>query len=61
MNKKRIQEKGILAKLLEKIGIKFETVKSGVYKDILSPDRSLTTDERALLNLWLTAVMNNLF
>jgi protease-4 len=34
---------------LEKIGVKFETVKSGVYKDILSPDRSLSKEERDLL------------
>ncbi len=38
-----------LSKLLERVGIKFETVKSGVYKDILSPDRSLTDQERTLL------------
>ena len=38
-----------LSKLLEKIGIKFETVKSGIFKDILSPDRSLTGEERQLL------------
>ncbi len=38
-----------LSKLLEKIGIKFETVKSGLYKDILSPDRPLSSEERELL------------
>ena len=38
-----------LSKLLERIGIRFETVKSGTYKDILSPDRSLTEEERQLL------------
>ncbi len=38
-----------LSKLLEKIGIKFETVKSGLYKDILSPDRALSLEERDLL------------
>ena len=38
-----------ISKLLERIGISFETVKSGLYKDILSPDRALTADERALL------------
>ena len=38
-----------LSKLLEKIGIRFETVKSGLYKDILSPDRALTNEERELL------------
>ncbi len=38
-----------LSKLFERIGIRFETVKSGPYKDILSPDRSLTIEERELL------------
>ena len=35
-----------LSKLLERVGIRFETVKSGAYKDILSPDRALSADER---------------
>jgi len=38
-----------LSRLLERIGIQFETVKSGAYKDILSPDRSLSSAERELL------------
>ncbi len=38
-----------LSKLLERIGVKFETVKSGLYKDILSPDRALSNEERELL------------
>ncbi len=38
-----------LSRLLERIGIQFETVKSGLYKDILSPDRALTGAERELL------------
>ena len=38
-----------LSRLLERIGIQFETVKSGLYKDILSPDRALTSGERQLL------------
>ena len=38
-----------LSRLLERIGIQFETVKSGLYKDILSPDRALTGAERQLL------------
>ena len=38
-----------LSRLLERIGIQFETVKSGLYKDILSPDRALTEAERDLL------------
>ena len=38
-----------LSRLLERIGIQFETVKSGLYKDILSPDRALSGAERQLL------------
>jgi protease-4 len=38
-----------LSRLLERVGIRFETVKSGLYKDILSPDRALSDDERQLL------------
>jgi protease-4 len=38
-----------LSRLLERIGVRFETVKSGLYKDILSPDRALTEAERQLL------------
>ena len=38
-----------LSELLQKIGVRFETVKSGAYKDILSPDRALSPEERALL------------
>ncbi|MCP9774121.1 signal peptide peptidase SppA [Cyanobium sp. WAJ14-Wanaka] len=38
-----------LSKLLERLGVSFETVKSGIFKDILSPDRALTGAERDLL------------
>ncbi len=38
-----------LSELLNKIGIKFETVKSGIYKDILSPDKPLSHEGRELL------------
>ena len=38
-----------LSELLDKIGIKFETVKSGVFKDILSPDKPLSEEGRRLL------------
>jgi protease-4 len=38
-----------LSKLLDRVGISFETIKSGLYKDILSPDRALTAEERQLL------------
>ena len=38
-----------LSELLDKIGIKFETIKSGIFKDILSPDKPLSEEGRALL------------
>ncbi|MFM7269185.1 MAG: signal peptide peptidase SppA [Cyanobium sp.] len=38
-----------LSRLLERLGVRFETVKSGLYKDILSPDRALTEAERGVL------------
>ena len=38
-----------ISELLDKIGIKFETVKSGLFKDILSPDKPLSKEGRALL------------
>ncbi len=38
-----------LEKLLERVGIRFETVKSGLYKDILSPDKPLSEGERSIL------------
>ena len=38
-----------ISELLSKIGIKFETVKSGLFKDILSPDKPLSEEGRALL------------
>lgn len=36
--------------LLKKIGLKFETIKSGKYKDIGSPVRTMTEDEREVLS-----------
>ena len=38
-----------ISELLSKIGIKFETIKSGQFKDILSPDKPLSEESRALL------------
>lgn len=38
-----------LERLLDKIGISFKVVKSGIYKDILSFDREMTEDERQIL------------
>lgn len=35
--------------LAEKYGVKFETIKSGPYKDIFSPTREMTEDERKIL------------
>lgn len=35
--------------LAEKVGIKFETFKSGVHKDMLSPMRDVTEEERAMM------------
>ncbi|MFJ7744383.1 signal peptide peptidase SppA [Peribacillus sp. NPDC097295] len=36
-------------KLAEKYGVEFETIKSGTYKDIMSPTREMTEDERKIL------------
>ena len=38
-----------VSSLLDKIGVKSDSIKSGQYKDILSPYRENTTDERDLL------------
>lgn len=35
--------------LAEKVGIKYETFKSGEHKDMLNPTRDVTTEERAML------------
>ncbi|WP_226667021.1 signal peptide peptidase SppA [Metabacillus litoralis] len=35
--------------LAEKYGVKFETIKSGPYKDIFSPTRDMTEEEREIL------------
>tara|TARA_Y100001968_G_scaffold320565_1_gene353673 strand:- start:8118 stop:8891 length:774 start_codon:yes stop_codon:yes gene_type:complete len=37
------------SKLLDRVGVRFETIKSGTFKDILSPDRALTPEEKELL------------
>ncbi|WP_110927225.1 signal peptide peptidase SppA [Bacillus massiliglaciei] len=36
-------------KLAEKYGVEFETIKSGPYKDIMSPTREMTDEERDIL------------
>ncbi|MFS0654576.1 signal peptide peptidase SppA [Bacillus sp. 179-C3.3 HS] len=37
------------SKLADNLGIKYETIKSGKYKDIMSPDRDMTKDERDIM------------
>ncbi len=37
------------AGLAEKYGVKFETIKSGEFKDIMSPSREMTDEERNIL------------
>ena len=37
------------AGLAEKYGVKFETIKSGEFKDIMSPSREMTEEERNIL------------
>ncbi|RLA94707.1 MAG: signal peptide peptidase SppA [Deltaproteobacteria bacterium] len=44
-----IVEYANLQKLLEKIGLKGIVIKSGKYKDIMSPLRDITEDERSLI------------
>lgn len=39
--------------LLEKLGIEYNTIKSGSLKDIGSPDRDMTEEERALLQAYV--------
>ncbi len=38
-----------LEKLLDKVGVSFQTIKSGPYKDILSFDRDLSPEEKEIL------------
>ncbi len=45
-----------LSKLYEFVKINPQTIKAGLYKDIGQPNRSLTSEERALLNKTITNV-----
>lgn len=47
-----------MKELYSKIGIKSETIKSGLYKDIGSPDREMTAAEKKLLQASITDVYN---
>lgn len=44
-------------KLAEKYGVQFETIKSGPYKDIMSPTREMTAQERKILQ----SMVNNMY
>jgi protease-4 len=44
-----IMETGSAAKLMDKIGVRFDAVKSGRYKDTGSPFRDMRPDEKAVL------------
>ena len=45
-------------KLAEKYGVQFETIKSGPYKDIMSPTREMTADERKILQTMVDNMYN---
>lgn len=47
-----------LSKIYEKLGVKSETIKSGKFKDIGSIDRSMTQEEKALLQSTVDDVFN---
>jgi len=44
--------------LYKKIGIRQEKIKSGAHKDILSPDRQMTTEERAIIQTMVDDMYN---
>lgn len=46
------------AGLAEKYGVKFETIKSGEFKDIMSPSREMTDEERAILQEMINSSYN---
>lgn len=47
--------------LLEKIGVGYTVIKSGKYKDILSPYRSMTPDESKMLNALVKSAFSNFY
>lgn len=44
-----IMESVNYSKLADELGIKFETIKSGAHKDIMSPTRDMTKEERKIM------------
>jgi protease IV len=47
-----------IEKLLDKVGVSFKVIKSGPYKDILSFDRQLTTQEEQILQALIDSSYN---
>ena len=47
-----------LEELFKKVGLKFEVIKSGIHKDIGSPSRPMTPEEKALLQRVINDVHN---
>ena len=45
-------------KLAQKYGVEFETIKSGPYKDIMSPTREMTAEERKILQSMVDNMYN---
>lgn len=45
-------------KLAKKYGVEFETIKSGPYKDIMSPTREMTSEERKILQSMVDNMYN---
>ena len=43
----------------DKLGVKFQTVKSGLYSDIGSPDRAMTADEMTILQRGVDRIYND--
>ncbi|QFT90190.1 Putative signal peptide peptidase SppA [Bacillus sp. THAF10] len=46
------------AELAEKYGVKFETIKSGPYKDIMSPTKEMSKEEREILQTMVDNMYN---
>ncbi len=44
--------------LYKKIGIRQEKIKSGIHKDIMSPDRPMTEEERAIIQIMVDDLYN---
>jgi protease IV len=51
-----IMEQTVIEDLLKKIGVQANTLKAGEYKDVGSPFRKMTDEERAYLNRILTGI-----